>query len=544
MKRTANTDGSVGDFPTFRVFFSLAVVVLMFIAVVVIYSTVHFISKQGDVSGADSAVVAAGLHGFQTGRIYTDIDSYPYTAPAYGPLLYLALEVLAYFSHGEFWPVMLAGRFIVFAAFLLLGPLIYLCARRVGSSGGSSALGALAVLSMIDFELGNVSVRPDVPALALGLLALYFALPNQKIVGDFSLAASGLCIAAEILIKQSMITAGLSIALWLLSRREFRKLAIFAGVVVLPIAGIVGVLSLDQPVIATMWLLRYAPKDLGTAIYVAMPSLAHSVFLLAFGIGGLLFGRGERAGLRLLQIYFVISWVLSPLMMLQVGADTNYLLEGWAACALLTPPALESMRSSWPLFARWSRLALLCCVFLAAGLIGLRFRRADYVHEYPNAVELQHMTVLSDIGYLSAHGNRPELLDPYMNHSLEVTGHWSPQPIIANLERQYYDVAFVRTINGAVASWRGVTFLDGPILNALNEKYDLLCLGPSAAVLVPRNRRTLDVHRASEILNENCAVAPARSLASAVQLSPHEPPLAARYYGRLRRLLGRKTGAD
>src|SRR6266496_3055718 len=105
MNRNAQNNGSVGDFPTFRAFFFLAVFVLLLSAFIVIFSTAPLISKHGDVSSADSAVVAAGLHAFQTGRIYTNIDSYPYTAPAYGPLLYLGLEALAYPSHGEFGSV-------------------------------------------------------------------------------------------------------------------------------------------------------------------------------------------------------------------------------------------------------------------------------------------------------------------------------------------------------------------------------------------------------------------------------------------------------
>jgi hypothetical protein len=92
---TANTL----DFPTYRVICFLTMLVLFLAASALILSAFLLLSKQGDITSNEGILVAAGIQASQTGRIYTDINSYPYTCPAYGPLLYLGLGALAHLFH-------------------------------------------------------------------------------------------------------------------------------------------------------------------------------------------------------------------------------------------------------------------------------------------------------------------------------------------------------------------------------------------------------------------------------------------------------------
>jgi hypothetical protein len=523
--------------PDYRSFLCLVFLVLFLAACTLTFFGAGMLPKRGDVTSPESAVVYTGIQASRTGWIYSDINSYPYTAPAYGPILYVALGALARAQHADFDSVLLSGRIIVFLSFLALGPLVYFCTVRAGAS--HPGIGVLAALGALNFRGWSTSVRPDVPALALELLGLYFALPG-KTRAAWRIVVSGLCVAAAVLLKQSMFLAAVSILFWLLTRRQFRDAAIFVASSLIPVSVTLGILSMNQPVLETMMLLRHAPRDFGTMVYLAAHSLPYSLLLLALGLAGVFLRRGNDS-FRLLKIYFVLAWTLSPAMMLQVGADINYLLEGWVACALLAPVAIDGLESLWPTLACGSRWALVATVLIGAGLMGWGLRRGSPVHEYPRAAQLERLTVLSDIPYLSAHSRRPELLDPFMNESLTGSGHWSPRPILANIEMQDYDAVFLRTNDGAVETWRGMPRFDPSILTALDQNYDVLCLARSTAVLAPRKRRPLDVQRASEILNDSCTAAPAGPLASLVRLSPQMPSLTTHYYNRLLGLVTRKN---
>jgi hypothetical protein len=532
-------------FPAFSAVLAIATVVLLLGALIVGIWSVRLIPTHGDTTYPESAIVLAGIGAEHTGKIYTEIHSYPYTAPVYGPLLYLGIATLARVFHGDFGEVLLAGRAIDFTAFLLIGLLVYIISRNAGFDQKSSLLGAFGTLATVQFVGWNVSVRPDIPSLALGLAALYFAsaAPERQEEGYRKIILSGLCVAAAILIKQSMFTAGLSILIWLIIRGQRRAALIFIAASGVPVLVTLGVLSQTQPILSTMTLLRYAPKDWSTGLDVAAHAVVRSVLLLGFGIGGVLFGKGKK-GFQLLRIYFITAWLIPPLMMMQVGADVNYLFDGWVACGLLIPAATEALRERWSQFAPWSRIGVLVFIMAGAWLMEARLMRVDQVDDFPRADELKGLKTLSDNSYLSAHGSRPELLDPFMNRSLALTGHWSPQPILQKIDGEYYDVALVRTKGNAVATWRGLSLFDESILKELNTKYRVLCRTHSVAVLVPHFRQVLSVRSASEILNDECLPVSAASFGAIVQLHPYEPSSFAHYFERMRRFISRDNDAQ
>ncbi len=114
---------------------------------------------RADTTDPESAVVYLGIKASQTGRLYVPVSAPPYTPAVYGPLLHLSVAGLAVLEHGSHVAIQHTGRILAFVSFLLIGGVIYAAARRLGSSRGIAALGALGFVSNVDAVGFNVSVR-------------------------------------------------------------------------------------------------------------------------------------------------------------------------------------------------------------------------------------------------------------------------------------------------------------------------------------------------------------------------------------------------
>src|SRR5689334_9415276 len=74
---------------------------------------------KGDNTFPESAVVQTAIWAKQTGRIYPGLDASPYTPAPYGPLFYVGLTVLAKAGNFNFDGLLVAGRVLSFAVYLL-----------------------------------------------------------------------------------------------------------------------------------------------------------------------------------------------------------------------------------------------------------------------------------------------------------------------------------------------------------------------------------------------------------------------------------------
>src|SRR5262249_21141469 len=109
--------------------------------------------------------------------------------------------------------------------------------------------------------------------------------------------------------------------------------------------------------------------------------------------------------------------------------------------------------------------------------------------------------VLSDIPYVSAHGAKPELLDPSVNHYLEMAHHWSAQPLLQDLEAENFDYVMVGLNGRHPRQWRGLTLFSTSLLAQIDSAYRPICASERVAVFVPRSRA---VERAEELKGAGC----------------------------------------
>src|ERR1041384_4601986 len=79
-----------------------------------------YLTQHGDSTFPESAVVQTGIWAHETGRIYPGLNEAPYTPAPYGPLFYVALAGLAKVVGGSFDRLVIAGRVLTFAGFLLV----------------------------------------------------------------------------------------------------------------------------------------------------------------------------------------------------------------------------------------------------------------------------------------------------------------------------------------------------------------------------------------------------------------------------------------
>jgi hypothetical protein len=175
----------------------------------------QYLFFQGDSTFPEGAVVQTALWAKASGQIYPNLDQSPFTPAPYGPLFYAGLTALAKVG-GDFERLLVIGRVIVLAAFLLLAFAAYRWERRRLAFAIALVAPSL-ILAQIDFEAWNASVRPDLPALLAGFAAFYFLL-NGPLSRRRLVLCGCLCGVAGLL-KQSMICWRKSsfVLLWLLS---------------------------------------------------------------------------------------------------------------------------------------------------------------------------------------------------------------------------------------------------------------------------------------------------------------------------------------
>src|SRR5439155_1323738 len=193
-----------------------------------------------------------------SGKLYPALDHSPYTAAPYGPLFYVGLTALAKSAHLDFDHLLIYGRIPVLISFLLLPLLAYLWERRQAVPVVVALIAPAFILAQIDFLEWNVSVRPDLLALAITLAT--FLIVSARELSWRRAAAAGILCAVAALLKQSFIALPLAIFLWLLLTKRLRHLTVFVTGGVVITAVVLGTLSLrHEPYLQEMLLARYSP---------------------------------------------------------------------------------------------------------------------------------------------------------------------------------------------------------------------------------------------------------------------------------------------
>lgn len=457
------------------------------------YRSLMLVSYDGDVTYPESTVVRVSLWAAETGRLYPGLQTSPYTPAPYGPLLYLGLAALARIGSWGFDQLLVAGRLISLLFFALTGLLAYRWCRREGLRPTVSALSSLFLFSQFDFLDWNVTVRPDMLSLLLVLAALYLISGGESYG---VLVATGLCLGGAVLFKQGYFAAAVATGIWLISRRRFISLMIVAGSAVFPVAVTLAMLIFRrEPVLQEVLAFRSSILSFPSALillkndFLRYPTQGIYLSLALLGLWVYL-SRSPAKG-RLLILYFALAWAVGIYTAAAPGASVNAMLETWTLCSLLAPFAVEWIENEWS-HSGISLRAFIMLSLLWSFAFGLDAWRTQVGLGRPKgfkelAMALKGREYLSDNSYLAAQASIPELLDPAVNHYMELAGLWKPRPIVEKLEARYYDAVLLGLDHGRVRQWRGFTLFSRSILTKVEENYKVACLARELVVLLPRD---------------------------------------------------------
>ncbi len=317
--------------------------------------------------------------------------------------------------------------------------------------------------------------RPDIPMMALVLWAWAAALWGKGKVS--APAASGLMILA-FCYKPTALTSAAILGLWLLVSRDFRRALWYGATYLLPLGAALALVylygALDEvtPVLKHVAWMVHAPYWPGTyELLIALWEKKVAVIPLVGGFAACAFFwkceppvKGTRLRLRPLQLAFLLSFLVSQLMVLRPGSDVYYYLEpycwGVLLAAILARRFAAGLRETW----RNDRVSLRtiglrnCIYILLFGLVFLGFaqqsrrlwsEREDLRTVEPWAVRhaelveiLQGITgeILLDEGYPYWFTKAPLPSLMSLGYSTKVTlGLISPAPLISKIENRDFE---------------------------------------------------------------------------------------------------------
>jgi len=475
-------------------------------ACAVIVSAVRLIPLKADVTNPESANLAGPVAG-PSAPLYPDINQPPYTPSPYGPLFYSTVKFMAHATGNQIERVRTACRVFVFVMFLLLPVGVYLLLRAVALSRILAALGALASISFYYMPGFAAAMKPDIPALCLSVFALWFAChrpdPNR-----LDLVLSGFVCVAALMFKESFAAAPLAIGAVLLTQKRYKNLSVFAVSVVVAAVVFLDVIFRGDPVIRQLLLVGETPKSLRSAvtlIHLYLPTGFGSLLLPAACAGFLLGVRSTEWRLRLYSYYFLFAVMIGFTTLLQCGAGVYYFFELWVAGALLLPPVLLRIRDSWN-DADWpvQLVASLIVVFLLVQQVHAIRESTRDVHDF-NVAKLHALHILSTDPYFAVQGRDPVLLDSWLSSILEKKHRWSPEPILAEIRQQNFDLVFIHEINHAPLLYRTLDLIGPAIDEEIRANYRPLCWTSGFVILRPLRRQIMFTpDDASEVLAERC----------------------------------------
>lgn len=459
-------------------------------AVLVVTQSARAIPSPVDTTYPEAATAYVAVLAGRTGHLYHSYLSPPYVVQPYGPLFYAVNAVFARATNLDLSGTMRLGRVFAFGCYLLCGLVIFAIGRRLGFSKLESALAALMLFAQPAFLGWNTTMRPDLMAL-LGMLLCLFFVVGRAPANWKSCLPSGVSAGIALLFKQSAVVAPAAVAIVFLLRRKYKETLAFAAASALPVLIVIGALSLHRgPFLQqftaagqSLWSIAAGARWMITS----QPLAALPVPLIIGTVGFVEAVKGNEQS-KMIASFALITLFGGMATIPQIGGDVNYFLPALAGCALLLPFAMRTV--AWNAQTSKAAPRLAVCVLLAGtvgGAVVCRSYGARVLRGHIAYDALRPYHLLSDDPYLAVQGRDPELLDPYTAHVFELAGRWNPSEVLQKIQRGDYDLVILRT-NRPIQAYRGVSFFDAPIVDALNANYGTLCTAGSALVLTPKER--------------------------------------------------------
>lgn len=377
------------------------------------------VRSQRDVTVPEGSIVYS-IEQVANGRpLYRSLDRPPYATTAYAPLFY----VLA--GHGTRWLgggidiAYMVGRLLTLVATFACGFLVVALARRVGARSWEAWIGFVLVLANPNLVPWGYTARPDVLALSFALLGLWIHLGSGRRWRTFPTAA---CLLAAIYTKQSMVAAPVTLIVFLLWRRRYRRAAELAALVFGAEAAIF--LSLDALMLGTFAMntayANVAPLVPWQAVEFTARFLllASAPTVLLTWIGRTRAQEGDE-GRSMFQVYAVVSILLAVVTCTKGGAAKNYFLEPTIALCVMAPFGVRWIRLRQDTRAGALMLVTLAITCSLTPVRALKRTRELQAQASSNAPVLDHLArtpgliLFGDAGLAVRAGRPILLLDKY-----------------------------------------------------------------------------------------------------------------------------------
>jgi hypothetical protein len=453
----------------------------------------------------DSYILYDVLHFQSTGVIYRDPSQPPYLPAVYSPLVYMFYSIpgrLVAFENPFLGP-----RLLALAAVLSCVALILSIAGTLIPSRYAWVWCLLLASTISSTQDWLIQLRGEAPGIIFSLLALRLLLARSRA----SLMIAGLCAGLSMQFKITLVTALAAGSLWLLFRKQWGKLAVFATAGTLTSAGLYLFLWAREPrMLSQVMALSPGVVDVTGCLKLIFKTIREPVVLLALPALPTVASRSQPRW-TLLLLFTGISFVIAGLADLQAGGNVNYFFE---ALFTLVPVAVLGVFQ----LTNWARRHIGIAAFLSSVVVlyllppkALDLYQAIWYESGPEEVESENSRfrraqnvlsgrhIFSTVPRLALLDRTPALTEPYLLSLLKRLGKFDPQPIIERIRNEEFDIVITAAQS---KSWRGVPHISPDLHRAIEASYRPQCIIIGSLVHLPRNRP--DDSLAQELYENGC----------------------------------------
>ncbi|MGE3909190.1 MAG: glycosyltransferase family 87 protein, partial [Chloroflexota bacterium] len=407
--------------------------------------------------------------------LYQDFLQFPHVITPYPPVQPVVSGLLSRLLGLSVLETAGLARGLTFAASLSAMLLIGLITRQCGAGKLAALAGASLFLPLPFLDEWGFAARPDLPAVALSLLALLLLVAQPQRAW---LAASVAVLA--FFTKQTAVALPVAAVLWLLLNKRWRTALVFAG----SWAALTGATLLALELVTgrtyllnTLFAHLATPKngfDLAMRDFMTLPEDAWPALTLALAAGPLLV-RDRRPLLPL--IYLGVSTTLALVSLRNTGGDVNYLIEPAAAASV---PAALAISWLWQRHGPLRLARIAGSVALAGAVVYWGLDTWDYwrldggVNPGPMALDeiAAADSVLSEepLGVLLA--GRPLLVsDTFHLSMLTTSGFFDPLELERRIKRSEFDLIITRSDIRSARWWKRQLLLPEGVRLAIKDVY-------------------------------------------------------------------------
>jgi hypothetical protein len=476
-------------------------VALLVLSAQFVVSAVRSVGLAWPITHPEGATIAAILRVRDGQPLYQDFHQYPHLITPYPPLQPVAAGLASRVLGLSILETIGLTRVLTLAASIATTVLVWLVARLLGAAPLAALAGAGFFLPLPFLDEWGFAARPDVPAVALSLLALLLLIVRPRQVWLAAVVA-----VLALFTKQTAVALPLTAVAWLVVSRRWRAAATFAAVWAgLAAAAVIllEILSDRAYVLNTMLAHLHTPKNGFDLAYRDFTIFLQDDWLpIVLAVAAVLLPavRG-RAALPLL--YLTASAALALVSLRNTGGDVNYLIEPVAAACIpaalaidwlwrsaagppaspgrggtvpLSPPAPAPGvgQATRPLSLAGSILLAIAAVVWAAGL--WEFWRLDGGIDPDGRMPLAEIaaaeTVLSEEPLAVLLAGRPLVVsDTFHLSMLTTSGFFDPLELERRIKRSEFDLIVTRSDVRAARWWKRQLLLPETVRLAVKDVY-------------------------------------------------------------------------